>query len=304
MRNEERNVISFLDSLRSAPGLITVLNDSSLDKTNLLLQSSNIKIDILAGQSLPEGWLGKPFACHQLASHTSRKYLVFLDADVRLKAGAIDSAITYMENRNWDFISPYPKQLSKGLFGFLIQPLLQWSWFATIPFFLTKFLPVKSMVVANGQFFIVKRDQYIKAGGHKVVRDQVIEDLELARALVSSGAKGGVVDGSRIATCLMYQNNKELIAGYSKSLWRAFGGFFGTLIALFLLMATALSALSFSWAALFIITTRLIVAQKVGSNKWSSLFHPFAIFILFILILRSNLLKAFGKLTWKDRVIV
>ena len=212
MRNEESNVLPLLDSLRSAPGLITVLDDSSTDKTSLLLRASNIELNVITGQSLPEGWLGKPFACHQLAIQTNRKYIVFLDADVRLKAGAIESAIAYMEDRNWDFISPYPKQLSRGLFGFLIQPLLQWSWFASIPFFLTKFLPVRSMVVANGQFFIVKRNQYIMAGGHKAVRSEVIEDLELARALVSSGAKGGVVDGSRISSCLMYENNKELIA--------------------------------------------------------------------------------------------
>ena len=304
MRNEESNVLPLLDSLRSAPGLITVLDDSSTDKTRNLLNSSNIKLSVISGQSLPEGWLGKPFACHQLVTQTNRKYIVFLDADVRLKAGAIESAIAYMEDRNWDFISPYPKQLSRGLFGFLIQPLLQWSWFASIPFFITKFLPVRSMVVANGQFFIVKRNQYIMAGGHKAVRSEVIEDLELARALISSGAKGGVVDGSRISSCLMYENNKELIDGYSKSLWRAFGGFFGTLIATFLLLATAFSDLSLSWATLLIIASRLIVAQKVESSKWSAFLHPFAIFILFILIFRSNLLKAFGKLTWKDRVVV
>ena len=132
LRNEESNVLPLLDSLRSAPGLITVLDDSSSDKTRSLLSNSKYEVNIIAGQGLPEGWLGKPFACHQLATHTNRKYLVFLDADVRLKAGAIDSAITYMEKRGWDFISPYPKQLSKGVFGFLIQPLLQWSWFASV----------------------------------------------------------------------------------------------------------------------------------------------------------------------------
>jgi len=51
------------------------------------ITSPNLKV--VSGQTLPEGWLGKNFACHQLAAQADGSYLVFVDADVRLAPRAI-----------------------------------------------------------------------------------------------------------------------------------------------------------------------------------------------------------------------
>jgi glycosyltransferase involved in cell wall biosynthesis len=134
MRNEAKNVSGAISSALNQNGSIKVLNDFSTDETLENLQAFLPQIEILQGKELPQGWLGKNFACHQLAINAKSDYLVFLDADVRLKPGAVNAAIKYMESKKWDFISPYPKQLTKGLLQLLIQPLLQWSWFASIPF--------------------------------------------------------------------------------------------------------------------------------------------------------------------------
>ena len=301
LRNEEANVIPLLESLKTAPGHIYVLDDSSTDKTLELLKNSRPQITILNGKELPPGWLGKNFACHQLAVASSGDYLVFLDADVRLESGAIESSIEYMERRNWSYISPYPRQIARGILGHLIQPLLQWSWFSSVPFLIAYRFPNKSMAVANGQFLIIKRDAYLKSGGHKEIKDEVIDDIELARLLISRGFIGGVVDGSRIATCTMYENSRQLVDGYSKSLWRAFGSIWGTLIATVLLLTTAYPFFkAWDWALLIFIS-RFMVAFKVRGKLIDSLFHPFSIFALIYLISRSNLLHWQGKLQWKDR---
>ena len=89
MRNEEENVVASLTSVLGSQGIthisIKVLDDGSADKTALLAKSLP-GIEVITGKELPEGWLGKNFACHQLAESTSADYLVFLDADVRLVA--------------------------------------------------------------------------------------------------------------------------------------------------------------------------------------------------------------------------
>jgi len=46
---------------------------------------------------------------------------------------------------------------------------------------------ISSMVVANGQFFVVRRAALAQVGGDKSVSNKVLDDVELARALVKQG---------------------------------------------------------------------------------------------------------------------
>jgi glycosyltransferase involved in cell wall biosynthesis len=303
LRNEERNVTPLIDSLSIQGGTIFTLDDNSTDGTFLELSKFGSMIKIFQGRELPHGWLGKSFACHQLAVASDGKYLVFIDADVRLNEGAINSAIFFMEKMRWDFISAYPRQLSSGFLQRLIQPLLQWSWFATVPMFYSYRKPNKSMAVANGQFFVIKRDAYLTSGGHKAIKGEVIEDMELARNLIGSGYKGGVVDGSRIASCRMYENDSEMISGYAKSLWRAFGSPLGTLLAILVIGATVLPFIYFSFGCFAILLSRLLVALKTRGNPFAFLLHPLSMATLILLILYSNYLKSTGRLTWKGRTL-
>ena len=303
LRNEENNVIDLIRSLRTQGGRILALDDNSTDRTRELLREFGTEITVLEGKELPNGWLGKNFACHQLAVNSNSKYLVFIDADVRLKDGAITTSIAYLEEMDWDFISPYPKQKTSGILQFIIQPLLQWSWFATVPFFLAYRRPNKSMAVANGQFFIVKRDAYLVSGGHKQIKSEVLDDIELARALIAKGHYGGPVDGSKISSCHMYQTDKDLISGYTKSLWRAFGSPLGSFVAILFSAAMVLPFLYFSFGALLLICSRLFVAMKVRSNPISAFLHPIAMFALIILIITSNVLHKLGRLSWRGRAI-
>ena len=303
MRNEELNVDQLANNLFSQGGSIYIVDDNSTDRTLDLLKKFESKLRIIEGKELPSGWLGKNFACHQLAIASSNEYLVFIDADVRLEVGAITSAISYMEEEGWDYISPYPRQKTSGLIQFLIQPILQWSWFASVPFLMAYRSPRRSMAVANGQFFIIKRSAYLASGGHKEIKSEVLDDIELARLLISNGFIGGPVDGSRIAHCHMYKSDRDLLIGYGKSLWKAFGGLFGSLIAISLFIATALPFLYLGIAAVLVLTSRTLVALKVRSNIFSALLHPISMIVLVFLIVYSNALNKMGRLSWKGRLI-
>ena len=73
-RNEEANIAACLESLRRQdyPNYeILVLDDSSTDRTAAIVESIaavDRRVRLLHGDPLPEGWAGKPFACHQLAA--------------------------------------------------------------------------------------------------------------------------------------------------------------------------------------------------------------------------------------------
>jgi len=306
MRNEEENVEGCLKSVLNSELLdvskVFVLDDGSSDSTAELI--GQFKVDKLIGTQPPTGWLGKVWACHNLAQVGSGKYLVFVDADVRLHPYAIASSITKMNKFGWDFISPYPRQISGSFLEKLIQPLLQWSWLASVPLRVAEKFPNRSMTIANGQFFIVKRSAYNTSGGHAAIPDEVLDDLELARLLISKGFKGGVADGSAVASCRMYKSNSQLIDGYTKSLWKAFGGQFGTLVAFFLLYFTGISPyLGIGAPASFIFLSRLLAAIKTRSNPVYAFLHPISILILLYLIALSSIRKSRGTLQWRGRAI-
>ena len=306
MRNEEENVEGCLKSVLNSEFLdvskVFVLDDGSSDSTAELI--GQFKVEKLIGTQPPTGWLGKVWACHNLAQVGSGKYLVFMDADVRLHPYAIASSITKMNKFGWDFISPYPRQISGSFLEKLIQPLLQWSWLASVPLRIAEKFPNRSMTIANGQFFIVKRSAYNTSGGHASIPNEVLDDLELARLLISKGFKGGVADGSAVASCRMYKNNSQLIDGYTKSLWKAFGGQFGTLIAIFLLYFTGISPyLGIGAPASFIFLSRVLAAIKTRSNPAYAFLHPISILVLLYLIVLSSIRKSRGTLQWRGRAI-
>ena len=306
MRNEEENVEGCLKSVLNSELLdvskVFVLDDGSSDSTAEII--GQFKVEKLIGTQPPTGWLGKVWACHNLAQVGSGKYLVFIDADVRLHPYAIASSITKMNKFGWDFISPYPRQISGSFLERLIQPLLQWSWLASVPLRIAEKFPNRSTTIANGQFFIVKRSAYNTSGGHASIPNEVLDDLELARLLISKGFKGGVADGSAVASCRMYKNNSQLIDGYTKSLWKAFGGQFGTLIAIFLLYFTGISPyLGIGAPASFIFLSRVLAAIKTRSNPAYAFLHPISILVLLYLIVLSSIRKSRGTLQWRGRAI-
>ena len=235
--------------------------------------------------------------------------LVTLDADVRLAPHAIASAVNLLNSSSLDFISPYPKQIAGTFAERLIQPLLQWSWLTTVPLIIAEKSTRPSLAVANGQFFLVKRSALASISGFQSNSNQILDDMELARALMKSGAHGSVVNGSAIATTHMYSNFSELRAGYSKSLWKAFGNHFGALfVVAFLFISSiyplllALNFHPFGFLALeAIIASRLISARISRSNFLDSLLHPLS--AIFLIYLIGYSWKNKNNHQWKGRTV-
>jgi len=314
MRNEAENVHDLISSLIGQVNLndfeIILLDDSSSDNTKeLLAELSGGKTKVIVGKGLEEGWLGKNFACYQLAKSARGQYLVFLDADVRLTPTAISETIQSLNSWNWEFISPYPRQIAITFLERLTQPLLQWSWFTSLPLRISQKWPRPSTVVANGQFMVIKRQAYFECDGHQGVKGEVLDDLHLARNLVKAGFRGGVADGSKVAQCRMYTSATQLIEGYAKSQWSAFVNPLGAFVAISLLILTSIlpivSALSgslFGWYLYFaIVITRILSAIKTRTIPSASLLHPLSAAIWISLIALSWIRKYRGDLRWRGR---
>ena len=324
LRDEADRVTPCLEALLGQRGAanmtVHVLDDGSTDGTaNVVRVVAGDKVDLLTGAAPPPGRLGKPHACQQLAEAAppDADVLVFLDADVVLEPDAIASAVTLLRRTGVTLLSPYPRITGAGR---LVQPLLQWSWLTFLPLRAMERSPRPSLAAAGGQWLIVDRDGYRRAGGHAAVRDDILDDIGLARAVKRAGGRIALADGSSLATCHMYRSWPEVVAGYSKSLWASFGSGPGasavvlTLILLYAVPPVAAVVLAVAGATgpallagaayLLGVAGRVVSASVTGGRGWpDALAHPISIGVFAWLVARSWRLHRRGQLSWRGRPV-
>jgi cellulose synthase/poly-beta-1,6-N-acetylglucosamine synthase-like glycosyltransferase len=314
MRNEGENVEGLVATLAAQEGSFHfyLLDDNSEDETFELLQrftGADSRFTVIKGAALDDKWIGKTWALQQLFEASKEDVLVSIDADVRLSNNAINKAVTTMHGARLDFVSPYPRQIAQGFAERLIQPLLQWSWLTTVPLRYAESSGQKSMAVANGQFFVVRRSALISIGGYQTVKHAVIDDVFLARELIKSGSSGTVINGSDIAETHMYSSWNEIEAGYGKSLSKAFGSIVGAIFVVAFLFITSIAPLilgllgnNYGWLGFAaIVGTRVLSAIKSRGKVLDSVLHPISVVALIYLIVYSYLMR--GSIQWKGRTV-
>ncbi len=316
VRNEEGNIAECIAALKSQSGVenlkFIVINDQSTDNTAGLLASAivgDLRFTVLNSDGPRTGWLGKVAALQSGYEAINAEFVVTLDADVRLSPDALCRAINQISELDLDFISPYPRQEARTMAEKLIQPLLHWSWMSTIILRLAEKKPQPSTAVANGQFFIARKSALDAVGGFQSVQNQILDDIEMARSLIKSGFRGVVTEGAEIAHTRMYQNFSEIRDGYGKSLYKAFGGKVGALVAtafialigILPLILALRGSLIATIAFLLIAFTRALSALRAKSNPIYALLHPVSSALLIYLIAYSW--RKRGSIQWKGRTV-
>lgn len=319
LRDEALRVAPTLRSLVAQSGLddveILVLDDCSSDGTAEVVRrvaGGDPRVKVFTGIEPPPDMVGKPYACHQLATRARGSVLVCVDADVVLAPDAVASAVSLLRGASLDAVSPFPRQRADSAGARLVQPLLQWSWLTLLPLRLAERSPRPSLTAANGQFLIIDAAMLRECGGFASVGHEVLDDIALMRAVKNAGGRGVVADGSRIAECTMYTNWPDLRDGYTKSLWSATASVPGAiaisagLLTVWVLPAAA--ALTGSKAGLLGylagVAGRTVAARRTRGRVWpDSLAHPVSVLALVGLIGRSWWARRTGRLVWKNRVL-
>ncbi len=317
VRNEEKNIANILTDLHNQEYQnieILIFNDQSTDGTEQILEQFSKKdnrIKVFHSEGLPKGWFGKSHACHSLAEHANGKYLLFLDADVRIRGNIISQTISLSEKHHFGLLSIFPEQKMKTLGEWVTVPVMNFVLLTLLPLILVRKTNFPSLAAANGQFMLFNAETYRKTKPHKKMKSSKVEDIETARYYKRNKISVACLVGNENISCRMYPGLTDAVDGFSKNVIMFFGNSFA--LAIFFWLITTLGFvvvyLLFSTTVLLIYLVSLAlkrimvsVVSKQPALQNLLLFIPQQI-ALGIFIIKALANKFNKKYTWKGRNI-
>ena len=335
-RNEEDCIEACIRSLvgqEYAQLEVLVLDDQSSDDTVLIVQrlidelpeKQKARLRLIRGGELPRGWIGKNFACQQLAQQARGEYLLFTDADTIHTPEMLQTVINYMQQTRVQLLTGQPEQVLGSTGERLIVPLLNFTILTLLPVTLIGRRPEPSLATGNGQLLCFQHTAYEGIGGHTAVKGRILEDVLLARKIKAAGYRMAFVDALELVQCRMYHSWREVWVGFSKNLFAFYNyslpfAIFALLLNLLLFVLPALLLLSAPFIAIpqyilfytlvayiLAVTMRVLLTLRfIRVQRWLmliySLLHPISI-MLECLILMNAIRWRYRKTgtMWKGR---
>jgi chlorobactene glucosyltransferase len=229
-RNEAENLPALLSDLKQLnyPNFeVIVCNDHSDDDTEEVLKSAKAgfpQLSYFNNEILPDGWIGKNFACHQLAQKAKGEYLIFIDADVRLQPAMLSKAVAYAQKKRLKLLSVFPEQLIKTPGEWKTVPLMNQILLSYLPLCLVRWRWFSSLSAANGQFMMFDTDNYRHNQWHLKMKSRNVEDILIARQMKRQKMSISVKLGRNDISCRMYAGYEQAVRGFSLNIHQYFNG--------------------------------------------------------------------------------
>ncbi len=316
-RNEEHNILTLLQSIYDQDYKnyeVIVLDDDSSDQTYQRcaeFAAQHPQFRVIKGEQLPAGWLGKNFACHQLARHAQGNYLLFLDADEKVSKGLINSAVYRIKVNGLALLSLFTNQEMLTLGEKLTVPLMHYLLLNLLPIRLIFLSKNYAFAAASGQFMLFDANIYKREQWHRQAQNKVVEDVEIMKQVKAAGYKGEGLLANGLIRCRMYTNYQDAVHGFSKNFMAVFNySVIGFSIYLLVVVGGPLAML-FTFNVQFIIMmysiillSRVMISMLSGQSIfYNVLLHPLqmlSLLVIGVLAIQHHLTKS---ATWKGRKI-
>ena len=290
--NETDNIHDCVISILSSTNLgseqleIWVVDDQSTDDTLIILNTLKEKLNdprlkILQGlpPPSPKIWKGKNWACVQAAELAQGEFLLFIDADVRLKYGAIETVIQLAKSEDVDLLNCIPALICGSLSEWLVQPLMFINLIVSLNSAGVK-NPRTKTAFAFGPFMLFSHSSYEQIDGHTAVAREVAEDVALARLIKHNGLKLKYALGANLAEIRMYPTWAALWEGWTKVLYSGSQRSWLLMVSLALVM---LSMYSVPWLILITVVSKSILIN------WQTVDFLAACLTVITILLQYNL---------------
>ena len=302
---------------------LLILDDNSSDSTQSIIQKLeklNSKIELINGLSLPEGWLGKNWACHQLSEKAKGEYILFMDADTILDKFILEDSIIALQKEKIDLLSLVPGRDTKLIADHAMKKIISWFIVCWLPMKLAINLNAPFLSATFGQFMLFKKSSFNDIGGFEAIKDNPVDDFQLGRNIKKNLFKWMLFDAAFRITTRTYNTNKDLISGYSKNIFPAVGYSISIFLVIFLILISFVlgSTIPIILYALGILQNQqlillcvsllilLFISWEIVTIRFKySIFTPFSfpllISLILLLALRSFIDNVFYSSTWKGR---
>jgi glycosyltransferase involved in cell wall biosynthesis len=198
---------------------VIVVDDHSIDGTAdvaLRYADSVPRLDIVASAPLPEGWVGKCWACWQAAGQARGEWLLFLDADVAPQPQLLNTLIHRTQTSGADFITLMPLLQMGSLAECTLLPTFHSILYALYPLAVVSD-PNSPLSFANGQCIFIHRTVYEATGGHSAVRASVLEDTDFGQRVKSMGYRLEAARAPELLNVRMYTDWTSVVEGLGKN---------------------------------------------------------------------------------------
>ncbi len=320
-RDEEKNIGRCLASLirQNYPSYeIIVVDDRSVDNTSRIVaeyrEKSPVPVKCVRIEKCPPGWTGKNYGMVTGSKAAVAEWLLFVDADTTHEPLSLSSAMQTALRGQIDFLTLAPETEVRTFWEKTVQPLAVGSlalWFQS-----DKVNDPKSgVVLANGQFILVKKSAYESVGGNECVKNEVIEDVELAKKIRAAGFRVQFLNGTLLYKTRMYSSLTATMTGWTRIytylfnksamaiLHKIFLFLFFSLLPFILLFVQSgyrmLNSEKFDQAiwlssmavCLLIVAVRFVGNKFLKTNPWYAFLHP-----LGAVIMVGILMKCLGRI--------
>ncbi len=220
-KDEEENVRAALATVLAqdyAPLEVIVVDDRSADRTPEIVRevaAEDPRVRLVQVERLPEGWFGKPHAVHTGAAEAQGEWLLFVDMDCRQNPHSVRAGLGLALERGGDMVSLWPLLEMHGFWENLVQPVagsVLVAWFR--PQWVNN--PNRRTAFANGQYILIRRNVYEAVGGFGAVRDEIVEDIALARVVKRGGYRLLNAVGVDLFTTRMYTSLGRMWQGWTR----------------------------------------------------------------------------------------
>ena len=326
-RNEASNIEACVEGALSSAGVpvrALVYDDQSTDDTPDILErlaSKHGGLVRVPTQSLPDGWNGKQWGCERMGQASDAAWLLFTDADVRIAPNAIASAVGFARSSGSDLVSTFPREACGTVGEALVVPLIHFMLLGYLPMGFMRRDGRSALGAGCGQFLLVRREAWLRSGGHAAFKDSMHDGIKLPRSIRKSGGRTDLFDGTALVECRMYRGFVQTWRGFAKNAYEGLGSvaalvFFTVLhvvgqIAPWFVLAAWItgcgvpprSLCASAGAVACGLLTRVLLAARFRQPWIGVWLHPVSMLLLTAIQWHSLWLTIAGRRAWRGRTL-
>lgn len=268
-RDEEEKLPAALKTLMEVdyPNLeVIAVDDRSRDATGRILDAFaavHSRLRVVHVTELAPGWLGKPHALQKAYEASTGDWLLFTDADVRLKRDVLRRAAALAKERNLDHLTLLGDVEIAGFWETVLMTFFGLAFqIANNPHRASN--PKSGLYIGVGAFQLLKRSVYADSGTHHRLAMEVVDDMKLGKIVKQAGYRSGAGIAQDFVVVRWHAGLGNLIRGVTKNFFAGVGYSLGLAV--------------FGVAGL-LLTNVLPVAGVIFGHGWIRVFSAVAVLI-------------------------